>query len=257
MDAAIIIPFLKHLAGESARVIKPLFASPDLRVEWKSDRTPVTYADRKAEEVLRQLIAKEFPGHGIIGEELADAQSDAEYTWVLDPIDGTRSFAAGSPHFGTLICLQHHGRPIWGAIHICMLDQLYLGNNDSAWCNDRAIQLRDAPALEDCFLVTTDPKGCFDRHSLAGWNALVAATGQYRSWGDCFGYTLLASGGADIMCDPILNLWDIAALLPVMRGVGAAITNWQGGDPIGGDSLVAAHPRHHARIIELLNPADR
>lgn len=257
MEATAMIPFLKHLASESARVIKPLFADPGLRVEWKSDDTPVTYADRKAEEVLRALISKEFPEHGIIGEEFANEREDAEYTWVLDPIDGTRSFTAGSPHFGTLICLQHQGQPLWGAIHICMLDQLYLGNNASAWCNDRAVRIRETPALGDCFLLTTDPKGCFERHDRAGWHNLLAATGQYRSWGDCFGYSLLAGGGADIMCDPILNYWDIAALLPVMRGAGVAVSDWKGADPIHGDSLVAAHPRHHARIIGLLNPAGR
>jgi len=254
MDASTMIPFLRHLAHESAQVIKPHFANPNLKVEWKADHTPVTYADRKAEEVLRELIAREFPDHGLIGEEFENTDEQAEYTWVLDPIDGTRSFAAGSPHFGTLICLRHRGEPIWGAIHICVLNQLFLGNNQTAWCNDREIRVRETSNLKDCFLLTTDPKGAFDRHSAEGWNALVAQTGQYRSWGDCFGYSLVAGGGADIMCDPILSLWDIAALLPVMRGAGAVITDWQGNDPVRGDSLVVAHPQHHGQIIQLLNP---
>lgn len=254
MDANTMIPFLRYLAGESARIILPYFANPKLEVEWKPDQTPVTYADRKAEEILRMLIAREFPNHGIVGEEYGTQNEDAEYVWVLDPIDGTRSFTAGCPLFGTLICLCQHGEPIWGAINLPVLDRLFLGDNHHAWCNDHEVKLRETPDLKDCFLLTTDPKGPFARHNVPGWNALLEATGQFRSWGDCFGYTLLADGAADIMCDPILNLWDIAALIPVVRGAGAVATDWQGNDPTMGDSLVVAHPRHHDRIIEILNP---
>jgi histidinol phosphatase-like enzyme (inositol monophosphatase family) len=256
MDEKAIIPFLKTLAYESAKVINPLFAKPDLKVEWKADDTPVTYADRKAEEVMRELISREFPEHGIIGEEFGKENESAEYTWVLDPIDGTRSFAAGSPHFGTLICLQRHGQPLWGAIHISAIGKLYLGNNDTCWCNDRPVRLRKPPPLKDCFLLTTNPKAPACCQDSAGWEALLRATGQYRSWGDCFGYTLLASGGADIMVDPIVNLWDIAALIPVIRGAGGEVSNWQGRDTIGATSLVAAHPDIHAEVIRLLNPQD-
>lgn len=255
MDAATLFPFFQHLAHESAKIIMPLFANPDLQVEWKADDTPVTYADKKAEEVLRRLISDEFPSHGVIGEEFGEENPDAEFTWVLDPIDGTRTFTAGSPHFGTLIALRHRGEPIWGAIHLPAIRQLYVGNNEGAWCNNREVRVRETPALADCFLVYTDPKGPYDRHSLAGWHALVGATGQARSWGDCFGYTLLASGGVDIMCDPIMNLWDIAALLPVLRGAGAAVSDWQGLTPAGADSLIACHPRHHATVLHLLNPS--
>ena len=249
-----LIRFLKHLAFESAKVINPHFANPDLQVEWKADETPVTYADRKAEEVMRSLIEKEFPDHGIIGEEFGESNPDADYTWILDPIDGTRSFAAGSPHFGTLICLREKKVPIWGAIHISSIGKLYIGDNITCWCNDRPVALRQPPALGDCFLLTTDPKSPGRYHSAAGWDALVAATGQYRSWGDCFGYTLLISGGADIMTDPILNLWDIAALLPVLRGAGAAVSDWNGNEPTGPKGLVATHPDIHRQVIRLLNP---
>jgi myo-inositol-1(or 4)-monophosphatase len=249
-----IIDFLKLLAFESAKVINPLFTNPDLTVEWKADDTPVTYADRKAEEVMRTLIQREYPDHGIIGEELGSENPDAEFTWVLDPIDGTRSFAAGCPNFGTLICLRKNGAPVWGAIHISSTGKLYIGNNDMCLCNDRPVKLRQPPPLKDCFLLTTDPKSPPQLHNPAGWNALLAATGQYRSWGDCFGYTLLVSGSADIMTDPILNLWDIAALMPVLKGAGAMATDWNGGEPDGTKGLVAAHPDIHGEVIRLLNP---
>lgn len=251
-DAQAIIPFLKRLASESAKVINPLFANPDLKVEWKADDTPVTYADKKAEEVMRELISREFPDHGVIGEEFGSVNADAEYTWILDPIDGTRSFAAGSPHFGTLVCLQQNGKPLWGSIHISAIGKLYIGDNAHCWCNDRPVRLPQPPALKDCLLLTTDPKSPARYHDAAGWQALLRATGQFRSWGDCFGYTLLVSGGAHIMTDPVLNLWDIAALIPVVRGAGAAVTDWNGNEAVGAESLVAAHPDIHPQVIALL-----
>lgn len=252
-DDPSIIPFLKQLAFESAKVINPLFANPDLEVEWKEDHTPVTYADRKAEEIMREMINKQFPDHGIIGEEYGSENPEAEFTWILDPVDGTRSFAAGSPLFGTLICLRHNDIPIWGAIHISAIGKLYIGNNTFCWCNDQPLVVPNPPPLEKCFLVTTDPKSPGQYHSQAGWDRLLAATDQYRSWGDCFGYTLLVSGGAHIMADPILNLWDIAALIPVLNGAGAAISDWQGNPPTGESGLIACHPDIHSRVIELLN----
>lgn len=247
-------PFLRHLARASADAIMPHFASPDLRVEWKEDNSPVTDADRGAEAVLRAEIAKEWPGHGILGEELDDVSADAEHTWVIDPIDGTRSFAAGCPLFGTLIALRRGKKPIWGAIHIPALGQLYIGNNETAWLGERVLRMRDTERLADCTLLTTDPKSPYRHHSRSGWDALLAATGLYRSWGDCFGYTLLACGGADVMTDPVLNLWDLAALLPVLHGCGAVVSDWHGNDPLalGAHGLVAAHPRHHAAVIALL-----
>lgn len=250
-----MLSFIRHLADISADVINPLFASPDLRIEWKEDATPVTYADRKAEQVMREAIAREFPDHGIIGEEFPNTDEGAEFTWVLDPIDGTRAYAAGCPLFGTLICLSRRGQPIWGAIHLPLLQRLYIGDNTTCWANDRVIGAPAPPQLKDCTLLTTDPKNPPQLQSASGWNDLLGATGQFRSWGDCFGYTLLLGGGAHIMTDPILNLWDVAALLPVLRGAGLMASAWDGGDPLERLNLIAAHPDIHSQVIALLNPA--
>ncbi len=254
MDSQNLRPFLEHLARKSAEVILPYFESTNLQVDWKSDNTPVTDADKKAEEVLRKEIALAFPDHGIVGEELADTQEDAEYSWVLDPIDGTRAFASGCPLFGTLICLRHRERPVWGAINFPVTNTLYVGNGHSAWCGERLLKVRDTQNLNDCTLLTTDPKAPYSHHSRSGWDALLEATGLYRSWGDCFGYGLIAAGKADIMTDPVLNLWDVAALIPILQGCGATLSDWHGKDPLAPDAqgMVTAHPRHHARIIELL-----
>ena len=253
LSEATIIPFIKTLAYESAKVINPMFANPGLQVELKADNSPVTYADRKAEEVMRALIEKTFPDHGIVGEEYGESRPDAELTWVLDPIDGTRSFAANCPLFGTLICLRQNKLPVWGAIHISSIGKLYIGNNEQCWCNDRVVCLRKPPPLAECFLLTSDHKLVARYQDAGKWDKLISATGQYRSWGDCFGYTLLASGGADIMADPILEIWDISALIPVIRGAGAVATDWQGTDPVGKRSLVCAHPDVHGQVLEILN----
>ena len=114
-------------------------------------------------------------------------------------------------------------------------------------------QASATPPLKECFLLATDPKSPPLHQNPDGWKALLAATGQFRSSGDCFGYTLLVGGGADIMLDPILNLWDIAALIPVIRGAGAVASDWLGNDPVGAESLVAAHPDIHADVIRILN----
>ncbi|MCC5839302.1 MAG: histidinol-phosphatase [Opitutales bacterium] len=254
MEPSEMRPFLAHLARVSAEAILPLFADPDLKVELKADQTPVTCADRRAEEILRREIGRTFPDHGIIGEEFGETANEAEYTWVLDPIDGTKSFAAGSPLFGTLICLRQGTQPIWGAIHLPVTGQLFVGNAEAAWLGDRPLRLRTPPPLKECLLLTTDPKSPPLHRNPEGWQALLDATGMYRSWGDCFGYTMVARGAADIMCDPIMNLWDTAAILPVLRGAGAVATDWHGGDPALSDSLLVAHPAIHGKLLEILNP---
>lgn len=247
--------FLTELATASARVILPRFRQRSLAVDWKADQSPVTEADRAAEEVLRQQISQRFPNHGIIGEELPDSQPEARFSWVLDPIDGTRSFVAGVPLFGTLICLRENEKPLWSAIHLPALDQLFIGNNEHCWLNGTPLCLpKEPPPLEKCMLLTTDPTSPAELHSPSGWNQLLAATQGCRTWGDCYGYTLVASGSPAIMTDPVLNLWDLAALLPVLRGAGADAANWQGQSPDKASSLVAAHPRLLPAVIDLLNP---
>ena len=248
-----ILPFVHDLAKKSAAVIKPHFANPDLEVETKADDTPVTRADRAAERVMRDLIEKNYPHHGIIGEEYGEKDPDAEFVWVLDPIDGTKSFAAGCPLFGTLIALLHNGQPIAGAIHQPVLDQFCFGDGKTASLNGRPVKMRYCPHLKDAILLTTDIRNIHKHQSGPAFETLIASTSLFRTWGDCYGYLLLASGWADIMLDPILSPWDYFALVPVIRGAGGVITNWQGGDPIGGESIVAASKFIHGRTIEILN----
>ena len=247
------INFVRELAAESAKIIKPYFASFDLEVELKADETPVTAADRGAEEVMRHLIRKRFPDHGIIGEEFGNENDAAEFVWVLDPIDGTKSFASGCPLFGTLICLLHEGQPVLGAINQPILDRLCIGDNEETTVNGHPVHVRETDDLSEATLLTTDILSIGEYQNKEGFENLLQEAKLFRTWGDCYGYLLLASGGADIMLDPIMNPWDILPVIPVVRGAGGIITAWDGSDVVQADSCVAATRNLHSRVLEILN----
>jgi len=246
--------FLVELAEKSGDFIRPHFAAPDLAVETKSDRTPVTIADRGAEELMRRMIRTRFPAHGILGEELGKENTDAEFVWVLDPIDGTRAFAAATPLFGTLIALLHRGQPVLGAIHQPVLRQLVVGDGRQTTLNGRPVRVRAPARLEEATLLCSDVLSPAQHHNGPAFDALCRRVKLVRTWGDCYGYLLVATGWTDIMCDPIMNPWDVAALIPVIRGAGGVITDWQGRDPVNAASIVAATPALHPQVIAALNP---
>jgi myo-inositol-1(or 4)-monophosphatase len=245
--------FLVELAEKSGDFIRPLFASPTLGIKFKADQSPVTAADKGAEQLLRSLITKKFPLHGVIGEEFGNDRPDAEFVWVLDPIDGTKSFITGVPLFGTLIALMHQGQPVLGAIHQPILRQLMLGDNTTATLNGRAVRVRPTAQIEQATLLTSDPLNPAKYQNGAAYAALEKRTRLTRTWGDCYGYLLVAAGFADIMCDPIMNPWDIQALIPVIRGAGGIITDWQGRDPVKAESIVAANSVLHPQVMAALN----
>lgn len=244
---------MAELAAESGAFIRPLFGQRSLMVESKSDDSPVTAADRGAEELMRAMIAKRFPEHGIIGEEFGTERGDAEFVWVLDPIDGTKSFITGVPLWGTLIGLLHRGQPILGCIHQPVLNQLLIGDGNTTTINGRTARVRPCADLASATLLTSDVGNLAKYQDGAACDRLTRRVRLYRTWGDCYGYLLLATGFADVMFDPIMNPWDIAALVPVIRGAGAVITDWRGGAPYPAESTVAAVPELHAAVIAALN----
>lgn len=252
MDLTPYRSFLKELALQSGEFIRPLFATPSLAVEFKSDHSPVTAADRGAEELLRTLIAAKFPSHGIIGEEHGNDRPDAEFVWVLDPIDGTKAFITGVPLWGTLIGLLHNGQPVLGAIHQPILHQLMIGDGRVTTLNERPVSVRTCARIEDATLLTSDPLNPAIYQNGAAYDALTKRARLVRTWGDCYGYLLLAAGWADVAMDPIMNPWDIAALVPVIRGAGGVITDWQGGEAYPAESTVAAGPGLHSLVLAAL-----
>jgi len=245
--------FMRTLAEKSGEVINPYFAQATIAVETKEDKTIVTQADREAETAMRRMIRKAYPQHGILGEEFGTENESAEFVWTLDPIDGTISFASGCPLFGTLIGLLHNGKPLLGAIHNPLLNQLCIGNNTETTLNGRAVKLRDTQQISKATLLTTDVAGIARYQNKNRFDKLLAQTHLFRTWGDCYGYLLVACGGADIMLDPIMNPWDILPLVPIIQGAGGVITTWSGGDAARGDSCVAANGFLHPKVLEILN----
>jgi myo-inositol-1(or 4)-monophosphatase len=246
--------FLIELAEKSGDFIRPYFASHEVAVELKADETPVTIADRGAEELLRAQIRRRYPAPGIIGEEYGSDNEGAEVVWVLDPVDGTKAFTTAVPLFGTLIALLHEGEPVLGCINQPVLNQLLIGDNQQTTLNGRPVRVRNTTRLSDATLLVTDMLDVATHQDGAAFEALAKQCRLVRTWGDCYGYFLLATGWADIACDPVMNPWDIAALIPVVRGAGGIITDWQGNEPLNAESTLAAVPGLHAQVIRALNP---
>ena len=248
--------FVVELAEASGEFIRPFYGQPGLVVEAKADASPVTAADRGAEELLRVLIAKKFPAHGIVGEELGSERADADYVWVLDPIDGTKAFITGVPLWGTLIALLHRGQPVLGCIHQPILGQLMLGDGTTTTLNGQPVRCRTTARIEEATLLTSDPFNPAKYQNGAAYDTLARRAKLVRTWADCYGYLLLASGWADVCLDPIMNPWDIAALVPIVRGAGGVITDWRGGAAYPAESTVAcATPALHAQVVAALNPS--
>jgi histidinol phosphatase-like enzyme (inositol monophosphatase family) len=244
--------FIEKLADTSGEIILSYYGDPETLVEQKADESPVTIADRKAEEVMRDMIHRSYPDHGIVGEEFEDHRKDAEYVWVLDPIDGTKSFASACPLFGTLIALLHKGQPVLGAVHLPVLKQLIIGDGSVTELNGTPIGIRDTNNLKEAILLVTDIVAVEKHRESSGFQKLMRSVKFVRTWGDCYGYVLLSSGWSHIMIDPVMHTWDLQALIPVVRGAGGIVTSWDGENPVHADSLVAAVPGLHDQVIHML-----
>jgi myo-inositol-1(or 4)-monophosphatase len=261
MNLQPFLDFTQELAHESARVILPYYGH-ECELEWKADDSPVTIADREAERVMRGLIEKRFPDHGIIGEEMGNDRPDAEWVWILDPIDGTKSFISGVPLFGTLIGLLHDGKPVVGCINQPVLNQLLIGDNARTTLNGKPVRARSTPTLKAATVLTTDPLRPHQCRDGRAYDRVACAAGMLRTWGDCYGYLLVSCGFADVMLDPRMASWDLLPLLPCVRGAGALVSDWNGNEiaPLNPDapeaksySCVAAVPELHTLVVEMLN----
>ncbi len=244
--------FCKSLADESGEIIRRYFRT-NISIENKPDESPVTIADKSAEEKMREIIMKEFPAHGIIGEEFGNHNEGAEYQWVLDPIDGTKSFICGTVTFGTLIALTKNGQPILGVINQPVLKEFLIGDNSIAELNGKKVNVRACSKISDAILLSTDHLNIEQYQNINAFEKLMRKVKYYRMWGDCYGYYLVATGYADIMVDPIMNAWDLMALVPVIRGAGGTITDYNGNDPVKGNSIIATSGVIHNEVVNILN----
>ncbi len=244
--------FLRQLARASGELIADFYGRNSVGVEIKSDATPVTEADRGAEKLLREMILSAYPHHGVIGEELGRINEDSDYQWVLDPIDGTKSFLHRVPLFVTLIGLMYRGRPIAGAIHQPITGMLCIGADGSTTLNEAPVRVRKVRSIQEASVLSSGYEFARQGWESAGFTKLRQEARMFRTWGDGYGYMLVASGIADIMLDPKMAIWDLAALIPVIEGAGGTITGWDGGDPLKSLSAVASCGEFHKDIIALL-----
>jgi len=245
--------FARSLADLSGKIIKKHFRT-GISVDLKADDSPVTIADKGAEEIMRNAILKTYPDHGIVGEEFGVYNKDAEYEWILDPIDGTKSFICGALSFGTLIALTKNNMPVLGAFNQPILNEFLIGDNECAVLNGSRVKVRDTSEISDSVLLTTDYLNIKEYQNIDKFNVLMQKVKLFRGWGDCYGYYLLATGFADIMIDPIMSVWDSTALIPIIRGAGGVITDYSGNDPMNSDSIVAAcSEKLHKHVISILN----
>lgn len=245
--------FAETLADTAREIVAGYHALEYTEIETKPDGSPVTVADKECERRLREMIHSTFPSHGIIGEEFGNENTDAEFVWSLDPIDGTKSFVSRVPLYGILFGLLHEGKPCLGVIDQPMTRERIIGDGMMTEYNGRRVYVSETPSVDKALLLTTDLIDCETEHPHENWNALLHRARLFRTWGDCYAYMMIASGRADIMADPVLSPWDLYPLLPILEGAGAKVTDWNGNAALGAKSILAANPKLHAEALEILN----
>ncbi|AFT86106.1 myo-inositol-1(or 4)-monophosphatase [Paraburkholderia phenoliruptrix BR3459a] len=242
-----------ELLGYEARSLALKYFRSSLEVVTKSDETPVTIADRKIEERLRQMIASRFPSHTVVGEEAGGTISSG-ISWIIDPIDGTKSFVCGVPLFGTLVAVLRDRRPLLGMIEMPALHERWIGRGGYTTHNGEPCSVSQCKRLADARLCATDHR-MFSGGGLDAFELLSQAVRITRFGTDSYGYALLASGHVDLVVEAELKIHDVMALIPVIEGAGGIVTTWAGGpitDDFGGNILAASSAELHADAMRML-----
>ena len=208
----------------------------------KSDGSYVTIADREAEAYLRRQIAERFPDDGVLGEEEGEREGRSGRRWILDPIDGTFAFVHGVPFYGVLIALEIDGEPSVGVVNVPALDEVVAAAQGcGCFLNGAPARVSTVARLEDALLLSTNFNICANYGFGRAAELLQARAKTSRTWGDCYGYVLVATGRAEVMLDPVMNLWDCAPLLPIMEEAGGTFTDWHGERTINGGNSIATN----------------
>jgi histidinol phosphatase-like enzyme (inositol monophosphatase family) len=256
------LQFAVEIAWEAGDLTQRYFQSSDLAVERKADHSPVTAADRAAEELLRQRIGDRFPGDGIIGEEFGEQAGHSGFQWILDPIDGTKSFIHGVPLYTTLVAVLQNNEPQIGVIHApALVETVYAAKGRGCWYDSvstekpQAARVSAVASLGESLLLTTEVDGFRQRPSGDATDVfmrLQRASRLARTWGDGYGYLMVATGRAEVMIDPIVNLWDAACLLPIIEEAGGQFSDWKGNATIRAGEAVATNGRVGREVLEMM-----
>jgi histidinol phosphatase-like enzyme (inositol monophosphatase family) len=224
-----LVEFAVDAAWIAGRLTLEYFQTP-VAHEAKADASPVTIADRRAETALREMIAARYPSHAVLGEEFGlSGPDDARYRWILDPIDGTLSFITGVPIYGVMVAVECDGEPVAGVVNMPALGELVAaGRGEGCYWNGRRARVSKTPRLSEALVVCTDVTGMEKFGRGDDYAKVCRASRMQRTWGDCYGHILVATGRADVMLDPIMNIWDTAALRPILEEAGGTFTDWAG-----------------------------
>lgn len=258
-DIANRLDFAVEIAREAGDVTLKYFRRDDLQVDRKADTSPVTIADRSAEELLRERIGRRYPNDGIIGEEFGKVEGTSGYQWILDPIDGTKSFIHGVPLYTTLIAALRDGEPLLGVVHAPALEEtVYAAKGGGCWHVDgvgakpRAARVSAVSKLSECLVVTTEIAS-FTTHrkvdALDVFVKLQRAARLARTWGDGYGYLMVATGRAEVMVDPVVNIWDAAPLQTVIEEAGGHFVDWSGKPTIHTGDAIATNGRVTEEVL--------
>lgn len=254
-----------RIAVEAGKLTLKHFRNEDLKVIRKGDGSPLTVADQEAETFLREEIGKAFPDDAIVGEEFGVTEGTSEFRWVLDPIDGTKSFICGVPLYGTMVAVEQTGdsgvrQSVIGSVYLPGIDEgIFASTGQGAWYfqgDQPAVQARvsGTKRLEDAVLVTSEVEtfGERDPDAASVYRRLAENVYFVRTWGDVYGYLLVATGQVDVMIDPILNVWDAAAVQPIIQEAGGRFSDWSGTPRIDAGESVGSNGLFHDEILKLL-----
>ena len=235
----------------------------EFEIDHKSDDTPVTVADREAELLVRRMLAEHFPDDSILGEEFDDIMGTTPFRWIIDPIDGTKSFVSGVPLYATLVGIEFEGRGVVGVIELPALGEcVYAAEGQGAWSTVRggkptAAAVGDFASLSAGLFVTSERITFDERDAGDTFRCLESAARTTRTWGDAYGYALVATGRAVAMIDPLMQVWDAAAVQPILREAGGIFTDWQGEPTIHGGEGIGTVPSVLPEILEITRRAKR
>ncbi len=252
-----LLDFAQELAWQAGKLTLAYYGT-GVVPELKADQTPVTIADRQAEERSRAMITARFADHAILGEEYGETNPGARYRWILDPIDGTKSFVQGVPLYGVLIGLERDGEPVLGVCYLPALNEMVAAaRGEGCTVNGRRARVSEVGQLREAVLVASDAESFAPYGRAEAYDTLRAHARFTRTWGDCYGHVLVATGRAEIMLDPVMNVWDCAALLPIVQEAGGTFTDWSGTSTIHGGNAISTNGLLLDEVMQAVGLATR
>jgi histidinol phosphatase-like enzyme (inositol monophosphatase family) len=248
-----LLDFAVRLARDAGTITQQYFKG-SFTPERKTDNSLVTTADREAEKYLRDRLGQTFPNDAILGEEEGNKTGRSNRRWIVDPLDGTFSFVHGVPLYGVLVGLEIEGEPVLGVVSLPALDEMiYAARGTGCFWNGDQAHVSVTANLEEALLLATDFGSCHQQGFGKAADALQRRVAERRTWGDCYGHVLVATGRADVMLDPVMNIWDCAALLPIVEEAGGSFTDWRGRSTIHGGNAVSTNGLLFEQVMTVIH----